>query len=317
VQYRELGRTGLKVSVLSLGSAAFGEQYGKLSTVDVEMCVRAAIDAGVNLIDTSAYYGKGLAESRLGDVLGAIPQGRDKVYLCTKAGRLDRNDFDFTPTGMQHCFEGSLRRLKTDSVDILLAHDIEFANDFEAVFTDTADCLHKLKRQGKCRFIGMSGLPLALLRRAIESCDLDVVISYAHYTLQNQRLLTELLPIAQRHGVGVLNASPLCLGLLTNQGPPPWHPGSPQLKAAARQAAELCKQRGKDISFLGMQFCANQDRITSTVTGAANARELLTNLTALSTPIDLELLRDVQAILAPVMNETWPNGNWHDVAAPA
>jgi L-galactose dehydrogenase len=312
VQYRELGRTGLKVSVLSLGSAAFGEQYGKLSPAEVEACVRAAIDSGVNLIDTSAYYGKGLAETRLGDVLGDILQGgwRDKVHICTKAGRLNVREFDFTPAGMRNCFEGSLHRLKSDAVDILLAHDIEFANDFEAVFSDTADCLHKLKRQGKCRFIGMSGLPLGLLQRAIERCDLDVVVSYAHYTMQNQRLLTELLPLAERHGVGVLNASPLCLGLLTNQGPPPWHPGSANLKAAARRAAELCAQRGKDISFLGMQFCANHDRIASTITGAATARELLLNVTALTTPIDPELLQEVQSVLAPVMNETWPNGNW-------
>ncbi len=312
MQYRELGRTGLKVSALSQGSAAFGEQYGKLSQAEVELCVRAGIDAGVNLFDTSAYYGKGLAETRLGEVLGEIQGGwRDKVYICTKAGRHDVIDFDFTPAGMQHCFEGSLRRLKTDAVDILLAHDIEFANDFEAVFTDTADCLHKLKRQGKCRFIGMSCLPLGLLQRAIERCDLDVVVSYGHYTLQNQRLLTELMPVADRHGVGVFNASPLCLGLLTNPGPPPWHPASAELKTAARQAAEVCKQHGKDISFLGMQFCANQDRIPSTITGASTAHELHLNMTAFTTPIDPQLLQQVQAVFAPVMNETWPNGNWH------
>ena len=85
---------------------------------------------------------------------------REKVYLCTKAGRLDISEFDFTPAGLRRCFEASLRRLRTDYVDILLAHDIEFATDIETVFTDTADCLHRLKREGKCRFVGMSGLPM-------------------------------------------------------------------------------------------------------------------------------------------------------------
>ncbi len=209
MRYRELGQTGLKVSAISQGGAAIGQQYGNVSQAEVAACVHASIDAGINLIDTSAYYGKGLAEERLGDIL----QGgwREKVYICTKAGRLDVDEFDFTPAGMQHCFEASLRRLKTDYVDILLAHDIEFADDFEAVFTETADCLHKLKRQGKCRFIGMSCHPLGLLRRAIERCHLDVVISYTHYTLQSQRLLTELLPVAEQNGVGVLNGSPLCI----------------------------------------------------------------------------------------------------------
>jgi L-galactose dehydrogenase len=310
MRYRELGRTGLKVSILSQGGAAIGQQYGAVSQAEVADCVHAAIDAGINLVDTSAYYGKGLAEQMLGDIL----QGgwRDKVFICTKAGRLDVNQFDFTPAGMQQCFEASLRRLKTDYVDILLAHDIEFADDFEAVFTDTADCLHKLKRQGKCRFIGMSCHPLGLLRRAIERCNLDVVISYTHFNLQSQRLLTELLPAAQQYGVGVLNGSPLCIGALTNQGPPPWHPGSANLKAVVHKAVEHCQARGADISTLGMQYCLAEERIASIITGTARAGELAVNLKALTTAIDLKLLAEVQAILAPVRNETWPCGNWRE-----
>ncbi|MCE9533043.1 MAG: aldo/keto reductase [Planctomycetes bacterium] len=311
MQLRELGRTGLQISALSLGGAAIGQQYGNVTREEVTACVYAALDAGVNLIDTSAYYGKGSSEEWLGEILHGR---RDQVYLSTKAGRFDYADFDFRPEAMWRSVEESLRRLRTDAVDILLAHDIEFATDFEAVFTDTADCLHKLKRQGKCRFIGMSGLPLGLLRRAIELCDLDVVISYSHYTLQSQRLLTELLPVAEEHGVGILNGSPLCLGVLTNQGPPPWHPGSERLKAIGMQAAEHCRQRGTDISFLGMQYCLQETRIASTITGTARVSELQTNLRALTTPIDAELLAEVQAILAPVMNETWASGNWKEPA---
>lgn len=310
MQQRMLGRTGLSVSVLSLGGAALGQQYGPVSTAEVTSCVHAAIDAGVNLIDTSAYYGRGRSEEILGEILH---RGlREKVYLCTKAGRLDVAEFDFTAAGIRRCFEGSLRRLRTDYVDILLAHDVEFATDFEAILNETAGCLHQLKSEGKCRFVGVSGLPLGMLRRAIEGCDLDVVISYSHYTLQNHRLLTALLPTAERFGVGVLNASPLCLGLLTNQGPPPWHPGSAELKAVARRAAEHCRRRGTDISFLGMQFCFAEARITSTVTGTARKVELEANFKALTTPIDLSLLEEVKAILAPVMNETWQSGNWRE-----
>jgi L-galactose dehydrogenase len=308
--YREIGRTGLKVSVLSQGGAAIGQQFGPVAQADVAACIHAAIDAGVNLIDTSAYYGKGRSE----EVLGEILQGgwRDKVNLCTKAGRFDVNEFDFSPAAIERSLDASLKRLKTDYVDILLAHDIEFATDFESIFAETADCLHKLKRRGKCRFIGMSGLPLGLLQRAIERCDLDVVISYSHCTLQNQRLVSELLPVAEQHGVGVLNASPLCMGLLTNQGPPPWHPGSDKLKAVARKAVECCRQRGADISFIGMQYCYAEPRIASTITGTAHLGEFQMNLQALATPIDRELLREVQEILAPVRNETWPSGNWKE-----
>ncbi len=206
MQYRPLGKTGLNVSILSQGGAAIGQQYGPVSAAEVADCVHSAIDAGVNLIDTAAYYGKGQSETMLGEVL----QGgwRDKVAICTKACRLDRAVFDFSPEGTRKCFEQSLKRLRTDHVDILLAHDIEFATDYDYVFNETANVLQHLKKEGKARFIGMSCYPLGLLKQAIERCDLDVVISYAHFSLQNTRLLSELLPVAEAKGVGVLNASP-------------------------------------------------------------------------------------------------------------
>jgi len=308
MQYRPLGNTGLSVSVLSQGGAAIGQQYGPVSFAEARDCVHAAIDAGVNLIDTSAYYGLGRSEEMLGEIL----QGgwRDKVHICTKAGRIDRAVFDFSPDAMRRSVEQSLRRLRTDCVEILLAHDIEFATDYERIFTETAKVLHQLKEEGKARFIGMSCYPLGLLKQAIERCQLDVVVSYGHYSLQNTRLVSELLPVAEAKGVGVLNASPLSLGLLTNQGPPPWHPAPAEIKDACRRAAELCRGHGADIAFLGMQFCFAETRIPSTITGTAKPDELAINLRAMSEPIDPTLLAGVDAILAPVKDRTWPSGNW-------
>jgi L-galactose dehydrogenase len=308
MQYRPLGKTGLSVSILSQGGAAIGQQYGPVSVVEAAACVHAAIDAGVNLIDTSAYYGKGKSE----EILGEILQGgwRDRVHICTKAGRIDRAVFDFSPEAIRRSVEQSLRRLRTDHVEILLAHDIEFAPDYDLIFTETANVLHQLKKEGKARFIGMSCYPLGLLKQAIERCNLDVVISYAHYSLQKTRLLTDLLPVAEAKGVGVLNASPLSLGLFTNQGPPPWHPAPAEIKDACRRAAELCRSRSADIAFLGMQFCFAEARIPSTITGTAKQDELAINLRAMTEPIDRQLLADVQAILAPVKDRVWPSGNW-------
>jgi aryl-alcohol dehydrogenase-like predicted oxidoreductase len=308
MQYRPLGKTGLSVSVLSQGGAAIGQQYGPVSLAEAADCVHAAIEAGINLIDTSAYYGRGKSEEMLGEILSG--GWREKVHICTKAGRIDRAVFDFSPAAMRRSVEESLRRLRTDRVEILLAHDIEFADDYEFVFTETADVLHQLKREGKARFIGMSCYPLGLLRQAIERCKLDVVISYAHYSLQNTRLLTELLPVAEQHGVGVFNASPLSLGLLTNQGPPPWHPAPTEIKDACRRAAEHCRGRGADIAFLGMQFCLAEGCIPSTITGTARKEELAVNLRAMAEPIDMELFVEVSRILAPVYGLVWPSGNW-------
>src|SRR5205085_6156558 len=138
----------------------------------------------------------------LGGVLADVP--RDRVVLCTKAGRNTAKAFDFSAAAMAQSLEASLRRLRTDYVDIWYAHDIEFAADYEQVFTETAAALHRAKEQGKCRFIGMTGYPLGLLAHAIERCRLDVVLSYCHFSPANTRLLNELLPVAERHGVAVV-----------------------------------------------------------------------------------------------------------------
>ena len=308
MEQRRLGKTDLNVSVLGQGGAAFGQQYGAVSAAEAADCVHAAIDAGVNLMDVAAYYGKGVAE----DFLGRALEGgwRERVAICTKACRLDRDVFDFTPEGTRKCVEASLKRLRTDRVEILLAHDIEFADDYEYVFNETYHVLQQLKNEGKTRYIGMSCYPLGLLKQAIERCELDVVISYAHYNLFNTRLLTELMPTADARGTGVMNASPLAMGLLTNQGPQPWFPGPPEVVEACRKAAELCRARGADISFLGMQFAAAQKQIPCTLTGAARKSELDVNLRALTAPIDAALLADVMTILDPVRDRTWPCGNW-------
>lgn len=308
MRYNPLGRTGLDVSVLSLGGVAFGDMYGALGPGVADACVRKAIDLGINLIDTSPYYGRTRSESVLGNVLAAGL--RDNIILCSKAGRNTLTDFDFSPAAVERSVEASLQRLRTDRLDVLIAHDIEFAADFEEIFTDTAAVLHKLKRAGKCRFVGMSGLPLGILRTAIERCNLDVVISYAQYTLQNDRLLTELLPTAEKHGVGVMNASPLCMGLLSDAGPQDWHPAPEAVKDAARNAIEVCKQRGASLATIAMQFCLMERKIATTISGAATAGEIEANVRAMETTMNSELLRDVWAAFEPVRNVTWPSGNW-------
>lgn len=308
MEYRPLGKTGLQVSLLAQGGAAFGQQFGPVSAAEAAECVHAAIDAGVNLVDTAAYYGRGLAEQFLGQAL----QGgwRNKVAICTKACRLGEAEFDFTPEGTRRSVEASLKRLQTDAVDILLAHDIEFAEDYEYVFNETANVLHQLKKEGKTRFIGMSCYPLGLLKQAIERCNLDAVISYAHCNLFNTRLLTELLPVAEKRGVGVMNASPLAMGLLTNHGPQPWFPGPREVVDACRRAAELCARRGTDIAVLGMQFCYRQRGLASILTGAARKAELEMNLRSMNLPMDEALLADVLKVLEPVKDRTWASGRW-------
>jgi L-galactose dehydrogenase len=308
MEQRELGRTGLNVSVLGYGGAPLGGMYGTLDQAEAIAAVRQAIDSGINLIDTSPYYGPLHSETLLGKALRDV--WRERVILATKGGRIDLNTFDFSAEFITRSMDESLRRLQTDYVDIFQAHDIEFADDLDRVFTETAEALYRLKKAGKCRFVGMTGLPLKVLQRAIEACDLDVVISYCHCTLLDTTLLTGLQPVAERRGVGIINASPLGMGLLTDGGPPPWHPADAEIKAAARQAVELCRKRGGDLSALALAWVLSVKRLPTTLVGMKTRAEVDRNLRAVGSAVDEALLEDVQRILAPVQGRTWPSGRF-------
>jgi L-galactose dehydrogenase len=308
MELRELGRTGMKVSPLGFGGAPLGGMYGGLEASEAIASVHHAINAGLNLVDTSPYYGPLHSEVLLGKAL----QGgwRKQVLLATKVGRIDKAVFDFSAGFIARSMEDSLRRLQTDYVDIFQAHDIEFADDLDRVFTESAEALYRLKKQGKCRFVGMTGLPLGVLRRAIESCELDVVISYCHCTLLDTTLLTDLLDVAERRGVGVINASPLSMGLLTENGPPEWHPADAEIKLAARKAAELCRQRGADLSTLAIGRVLRERRLATTLVGMARRSEVDRNLHAMKLDLDEAQLAEVLDLLAPVKDRTWPSGKF-------
>ena len=305
---RELGRTGLRVSALGFGAAPVGGHYGATDDADNVAAIRHAIDRGVTLLDTSPFYGLGRSETLVGEALtGGY---RDKVVLCTKAGRFGDADFDFSADRMTRSLEESLRRLRTDRVDVWFAHDIEFADDFERVFTETAEALRRAKQAGKCRFIGMTGYPPGLLARAIERCGLDVVLNYCHHSLTNSQMLTRLLPVAERHGAGLINASALMMGLFSRKGPPRWHPAPAAFTQACQRAVEHCHRRGADLEVLALQHVLQDERVASTLVGMSSVREVETNLKALDEPLDPTLLAEVQAILAPFRDIEWPSGNW-------
>jgi L-galactose dehydrogenase len=307
MQTRQLGRTGLQVTPLGFGAAPIGGHYGDTDFAAHVAAIRHAIDSGINLIDTSPYYSETRSESLLGE---ALSDGyRDRVILTTKAGRNGLTDFDFTAAGMLRSLDASLRRLRTDRVDTWFAHDIEFATDFEMVFTETADALRKAKQAGKCRFIGMTGYPPDLLAIAAERCDLDVVLNYCHFSLAGTSMMTNLGP-AVAYGTGLINASALMMGLFSCKGPPPWHPAPAALKAKCAEVRELCRVRGKDLEVLALQFALQEEQVPSTLVGMSSIAEVDMNLRALDEPLDSQLLADVLEILEPVRDMEWPSGDW-------
>lgn len=299
MQKRILGKTGLHVPVLAFGASSLGQEFRRVTLDEAVKSVHVALECGLNFIDTSPFYGRGMSEVLLGAALRDVP--RENYTLCTKLGRYDLQHFDFSFKRVLESVDVSLHRMGTDHVDILLAHDIEFV-DVEQIIEETLPAMRKVQAQGKARFIGISGYPMKIFRHVLEREPLDCILSYNQYTLQNTRLADELIPDLQAKGVGILNAGPFSARLLTNAPLPAWLKEPEEVKAAARKAAELCASRGVDIAKLALQFSLANADIASTIAGSANPQNIRNWAQWASEPVDAELLAEVQAIFAPVKN---------------
>ncbi|MBK8101385.1 MAG: aldo/keto reductase [Planctomycetes bacterium] len=305
MQYRPLGQTGLQVSALSLGAASLGNVYGDIDERQAIATVHRAFDLGINTFDASPYYGGTLAETVLGKALRPLP--RDRYVLMTKCGRYGPTEFDFTPARLRRSIDDSLRRLGTDHVDVLQLHDIEFG-DLTQIFAEAVPTLHELVTAGKTRFVGITGLPLAIFRRALAAgCKLDTILSYCHATLFD-RTLFSLLPDFLGAGIGVCNASPAAMGLLSSHGPRDWHPADQTIRAVCKQAADHVRARGYELALLAMQFSCSVPGIATTICGTASPAEIAANVAAIVEPIDKVLLAEVLHILDPIDKRTWPQG---------
>jgi L-galactose dehydrogenase len=304
MEYRQLGRTGLKVSKIGFGTSALGNAFGDIDPGEGMRAVHQAVDSGINFFDSSPYYGITLAETRLGEALAGR---RDRVILATKCGRYGFDQFDFSPKRVIASMDESLRRLQTDYIDLFQIHDVEFG-DVPQIIQETVPALRQLQQQGKARYIGITGYPPKLLRRIAEAVPVDSILSYCHYNLLNTNMDGVLTQFTQDRGMGLINASGLSMGLLTEQGPPDWHPAPPQLREAARKAAVFCREQGANISELALRFCLANPFVSTTLVGVATTRELETSLKLLEGEPDKALLAKVEAILAPVFNYEWPSG---------
>jgi L-galactose dehydrogenase len=299
-----LGNTGLEVSVLGFGASPLGGVFGAIDEKQGVRAVHTAVDLGVNFIDVAPYYGLTKAEAVLGKALKEIP--RDKYYLSTKVGRYGAEDFDFSASRVISSVDESLARLNVEHIDIIHCHDIEFG-DLKQIIEESIPALRRLQETGKVRYIGISGLPLPIFQYVADHTALDTVLSYCHYTLYDTSL-TELLPYLQNKGLGIINASPLGMGLLTGQALPSWHPAPPMLQAACTEAAQFCKNRGTSLARLALQFSLANPDIATTLTGIASPEQITQNVEWIDQPLDRELLAGVQRILSPVRNLTWPSG---------
>ncbi len=296
---RTLGRTGLELPILSFGASSLGQEFRKVSLDEALRSVHVALDAGLNFIDTSPFYGRGMSEVLLGIALRDVP--RDRYLLCTKLGRYDLGHFDFSAKRVAESVDVSLHRLGTNHLDIILCHDIEFV-PMQQIVDETIPALRKIQASGKVRYIGFSGYPQKIFRFICDQTDVDCVLSYNQYTLQNTRFADETVPYLKQRGVGVMNAGPFSARLLTNAPLPAWLKEPESVKEAARAAAALCQSRGVDIAKLALQFSLANPDIATTIAGSANPTNIQNWARWADEPLDEQLLSEVQAIFAPVKN---------------
>ncbi len=304
MEYRTLGRTGLKLPILSFGASSLGQEFRAVDINEALRAVRAALDLGMNFIDTSPFYGRGMSEVLLGVALRGVP--RDSYILGSKLGRYDRDHFDFSAKRVVESVDVSLHRMGVEYLDIMLCHDIEFV-DMAQIVEETLPALRKIQQQGKVRWVGISGYPMNIFRYVLERTSLDVILSYNHYTLQNT-MLGDLVPYLKSKNVGIMNAAPFSARLLTNAPLPAWHKATPPVRAVCKQAAEHCRNKGVDIAQLALQFSLRHPDMTTCITGSADPGRVAQWVEWASKPLDEELLREVRAILEPIHNWFYVEG---------
>lgn len=309
MEYRTLGDAGFSLSTVGLGCSSLGGVFHSFDEQRGIDTVMKAVELGINYFDVSPYYGYYKAEKVLGKALRLIP--RDKYFLSTKVGRYGEdghNTWDYSAGRVTRSVYESMDRLGVDHIDLILVHDIEFS-DLRQVAEETLPALHELKRKGVVGHVGCTDLQLENLKWMVEHTPagtVETVLNFCHYCLNDDKLL-DFLDFFEQHHVGVINASPFAMGLLTQHGVPDWHPAPLPLVEACRRAAALCHEHGYPIEKLAMQFAVSCPRITSTLFSTTNPDNLIRNLEYASEKPDAELLKAVEETIGNQRRVSWKN----------
>ena len=304
----------MKISHLSFGASSLGSVFRETNEKDSFEAVEAAIEGGINFIDVSPYYGHYKAETVLGKALKNIP--RDKYYLSTKVGRYGKdgvNTWDYSAKRVTDSVYESMERLGIDFIDLINVHDIEFQaalpGGLQKVVDETLPALVELREKGVVGHVGITDLQLQNLKWVIEHCEKGVVesvLNFCHYTL-NDDALGDFMGFFEHEGVGVVNASPLSMGLLSQRGVPVWHPAPKPLVKACQKAAVHCHEKGYPIEKLAVQYSVSNPRIASTLFSSANPDNVRRNIEWANEEPDWELVMEVKEIIGDQQRVTWAN----------
>lgn len=310
MKYNLLGRTGLSVSRLSFGASSLGGVFHEVNESEAIRAVHTALDLGINYFDVAPAYGGTRAETVLGKALKGIP--RERYFLSTKVGKYTsasaygEDTFDYSRARIRASLDESARRLGTDYFNLIHLHDFEYQGrqHTEWALTEGVAALVELKREGRIGNVSFGTYPMDLWHRVFNTLPVDAGLVHNHYTLNDTRAL-ELLPVAQRKGIGIINGSPFGSGLLSGREAPAWHPATEEDRRCFREARALCERRGVPLSKLALQFSSQNPDFPTTLFSSSRAESVSRNVQWHEEPFDPDLLFAVRCILAPVMNKQW------------
>lgn len=305
-----LGRTGMKVSRLSFGASSLGGVFRSVDEKEAVKAVHVALECGINYFDVAPAYAGTVSETVLGKALRGVK--RDLYYLSTKVGKYTKpgtygeDTLDYSRTRIRKSIDESAERLGTDYFDLIHIHDIEYQGRMhtEWALAEGYESVLELKREGRIGGVSFGIYPMDLWTRIFSSLDVDAALVHNHYCLNDTRI-TELLPIAEAKGIGIINGSPFGSALLTDRGPADWHPASAQDRATFKAAADFCRKQGSSIAKLALQFASQNPRLPTTLFSSANPESVRRNVEWHEEPVDLLLIAEVQKLLEPVCNKQW------------
>jgi D-threo-aldose 1-dehydrogenase len=322
---RALGRTGLTVTVLGLGTATLGNLYAPVSDADAHDTLKTAFDSGVRFVDTAPFYGHGWSEHRVGEALRA--RRRDDIVLSTKIGRLLRPKdpakgidggvfaavlpfepvFDYSYDGVMRSFEDSLQRLGTHRIDVLLIHDVDrwthgsqAASDrrIREVLEGGYKAMAKLRDEGVVGAIGAGLNEWDTCQKLAEISDLDCFLLAGRYTLLEQESLETFLPLCVKRGIGIFLGGPYNTGILATGAVPGayynYAPAKPDIIERVRKIEAVCRRHRVTLASAALQFPLTHPAVCSVIPGARTAAEVRRNIATIEAPIPRDLWAELK-----------------------
>lgn len=321
---RRVGKTSLDLHVFGFGSAHLGELYAPVAEARSQATLNAAWDAGIRYFDTAPWYGRGLAEHRLGAFLRTRP--RADFQVSTKVGRtlhrprdpsrFDRSPwvgglnfevtFDYSYDGIMRSYEQALQRLALDTVDVLVIHDLDpgFHGDLQAayerqLFDSGIKALTELKSAGDIKAFGMGINTNEALENVAPRVDLDFCLVAMPYTLLDQTSLHRGMADLMRRKTSAIIGAPFASGILVTGSAGPAHyaygKAAPEIQAKVRRIEAVCAAHQVSLPAAALQFVLAHPAVCSVIPGAAGPEEVRQNLASAHAPIPPAFWSDLKA----------------------